>query len=68
MVYNLSDHSLDKATLSALEKGLHFAVAPSRLPIEEIVTGVEVALTTLSKSNAKTYVSARMKSYARQTC
>ena len=37
-VMNLTNKILDKHTLSILEKGLNFAVALKRIPVEEIIT------------------------------
>jgi hypothetical protein len=40
-VVNLSGNPLDEAVYSALRKGLNYAVAPTVLPTEDILTGVE---------------------------
>jgi hypothetical protein len=54
VVHNLSDYPLDQATLSALAKGFNFAVAPSRVPTEDIITGVESAVFSLPEKEAET--------------
>jgi hypothetical protein len=38
---NLSSIPLEDAVYSALSKGLNYAVSPARLPIEDLLTGVE---------------------------
>jgi hypothetical protein len=44
---------LDDATHSALVKGLNFAISSSILPIEDILRGVEKAVSTLRVENAE---------------
>jgi hypothetical protein len=52
-VVNLSGKPLDDAVYSALRKGLNYAVAPTVLPIEDIVTRVEKAIRTLPAETAE---------------
>ncbi|GLV46463.1 hypothetical protein CBL_20796 [Carabus blaptoides fortunei] len=54
VVYNLSDEALDKDTAEVLTKGFNFAVAPLRIPVEEIVCSVESAIQKLEKDTAET--------------
>ena len=51
-VINLSKKHLDEDTHSILEKGLNFSVAPTKIPFEEIITGVEAALHTMNYEEA----------------
>jgi hypothetical protein len=51
-VINLTDNDLDGETISLLAKGLNFAIAPTRVPKEEIATGVEAAVRSLHKMEA----------------
>ncbi|XP_046387902.1 uncharacterized protein LOC124157319 [Ischnura elegans] len=51
-VVNLTDIHLSDAAISVLSKGLNFAVAPARLPKEELVTEVEYAVRKLPKEEA----------------
>ncbi len=44
VIINLTDKQLDPPTISALKKGLNFAVAPNRIPTEKIISGVEAAI------------------------
>ncbi|CAH0718915.1 unnamed protein product, partial [Brenthis ino] len=43
-VVNLSKQTLDESTIQVLSKGLNFAVAPTRIPYENIICAVEDAL------------------------
>ncbi|XP_071448005.1 uncharacterized protein [Hetaerina americana] len=52
-VVNLTDIHLSDAAISVLSKGLNFAVAPARLPKEELVTEVEYAVRKLPKEEAE---------------
>lgn len=36
VVYNLSDHSLERTTTDVLVKGFNFAIAATRIPVESI--------------------------------
>jgi uncharacterized protein (UPF0335 family) len=54
IVINLSDSELNSATKSVLAKGLNFAVAPQRIPVEDIITGVETGIYKLSSDDAET--------------
>ncbi|GLV34532.1 hypothetical protein CBL_07175 [Carabus blaptoides fortunei] len=54
VVYNISDEALDKDTTEVLTKGFNFAVAPLRIPVEEIVCSVESAIQKLEKDTAET--------------
>jgi hypothetical protein len=47
-VVNLSGKLLDDAVYSALQKGLNYTVDPAILPKEDILTGVERAVKSLS--------------------
>jgi len=46
-VINLSDQKLEDGTLSLLQKGLNYAVAPRATPIEEILVGIGRAVRSL---------------------
>lgn len=46
-VINLSDISLDYATESILKKGLNFAITPNKIPVEEVISNIEVAIKNL---------------------
>ena len=52
-VINLSDQKLDEGTLSLLQKGLNYAVAPRAPPIEEILAGIEKAVRFLPVEQAE---------------
>ena len=49
----LSGKPLDDTVYSALRKGLNYAVAPTVLPIEDILTGAEMAIKTLPAEMAE---------------
>ena len=42
-VINKSDRNLTECELSVLQKGLNFAVTPTRVPVVEFITGIESA-------------------------
>jgi len=46
MVVNLSGEMLDDRVTSLLQKGLNYAVTPHTIPIDDIWTGVEDAIST----------------------
>ena len=50
---NLSNKPLDDSLRSALQKGLNFAISPTTLPIEDIITGVEKAVHSLPVETAE---------------
>lgn len=52
-VINLSKVELDQATTEVLSKGLNFAMAPKRIPAEEVICGVEIAIRDLPKPEAE---------------
>jgi hypothetical protein len=52
-VINLSDVPLEESAVSALSKGLNYAVAPSRVPVKDIICGVEKAIKTLPIESAE---------------
>jgi hypothetical protein len=49
----LSNKPLDDGLQSALQKGLNFAISPTKLPIEDIVTGVEKSVHSLPVETAE---------------
>ncbi|XP_071444026.1 uncharacterized protein [Hetaerina americana] len=51
-VINFTDYQLTNAHISILSKGLNFAIAPTKIPKEEIVTEVEYAIRKLPKGDA----------------
>ncbi|XP_072037110.1 uncharacterized protein [Amphiura filiformis] len=53
-VINVSDCDLNEHEQSLLKKGLHFAVSPTKIPVDDIVTAVEsaVRLVCLGSSEA----------------
>ena len=53
-VINLSSRLLSDAEVSLLEKGLDFAVTPTKIPATEIVAKVESAIRTLDSEQADT--------------
>ncbi|XP_072384331.1 uncharacterized protein [Diabrotica undecimpunctata] len=53
LVYNFSNFRLDEATKSVLSKGFNFAVAPARIPIENICE-VESSITNIPSDTAET--------------
>jgi hypothetical protein len=53
MVVNISSKPLDDAVYSALQKGLNYTLAPTLLPIEDMLTGVEKAMKTLPAEKAE---------------
>jgi hypothetical protein len=52
-VINLSNQELDEGTVSLLQKGLNYAVAPRAPPIEEFLTGIEKAVRSLPVEQAE---------------
>ncbi|XP_072395251.1 uncharacterized protein [Diabrotica undecimpunctata] len=54
LVYNFSNFTLDEATKSVLSKGFNFAVAPARIPIENIICEVESSITNIPSDTAET--------------
>ncbi|PNF41399.1 hypothetical protein B7P43_G14428 [Cryptotermes secundus] len=52
-VVNLSGVPLEEAAYSALSKGLNFAVAPSSIPVKDILCGVEKAVMVLPEETAE---------------
>ncbi|GJQ84850.1 hypothetical protein Trydic_g471 [Trypoxylus dichotomus] len=53
LVYNLSGTHLDKTSKSVPTKGFSFAVAPPRLPTENIICGIEPALQKLDTNSTE---------------
>jgi len=51
-VRNCSDRILSDPELAVLAKGLNFAVAPSKVPVEDIITETESACRNLPKNKA----------------
>ena len=52
-VVNLSSSTLTQSEMEVLGKGLNFAVAPERVPLVEIITGVEAIAGRLSTEEAE---------------
>jgi len=52
-VINLRNEILDDTVSSQLQKGLNFAVTPQSTPIEDILTGVEKAMSSLPIEKAE---------------
>jgi hypothetical protein len=52
LVINLSTHPIDENTTRLLEKGLNFAIAPRKIPIEDILCSIENSIKNLP-DNAK---------------
>lgn len=46
-VINLSDFLLNHATESTLRKGLNFAITLNKIPVEEVISNIEVAIKNL---------------------
>lgn len=53
MVYNLSSHALSEDAINSLAKGFNFAIAPTRIPVESIICGVESAVSNLDTNSAE---------------
>ncbi|XP_046998339.1 uncharacterized protein LOC124613666 [Schistocerca americana] len=53
VVVHLSSEVVDEAAVSVLAKGLNFATIPKRMPVEEIISTVEVSLFRLPKVQAE---------------
>ncbi|XP_047000473.1 uncharacterized protein LOC124616213 [Schistocerca americana] len=52
-VVNLSSHTLSEATTAILAKGMNFAVAPKRVPKEDIIESVEASVRHLPQAEAE---------------
>ncbi|XP_046998204.1 uncharacterized protein LOC124613537 [Schistocerca americana] len=52
-VVNLSSHTLSEATSAILAKGMNFAVAPKRVPKEDIIESVEASVRHLPQAEAE---------------
>jgi hypothetical protein len=52
-VINLPSVNIDDTTISVLEKGLNFAVAPSTIPTEEIISNIEETVSKLPNDTAE---------------
>ena len=52
-VVNMPSRLLSTAEKSALAKGLNFAPAPKRIPVPDIVAGVEESLIKISTAEAQ---------------
>ncbi|XP_049964591.1 uncharacterized protein LOC126485030 [Schistocerca serialis cubense] len=52
-VVNLSSHTLSEATTAMLAKGMNFAVAPKRVPKEDIIESVEASVRHLPQAEAE---------------
>ncbi|XP_072398131.1 uncharacterized protein [Diabrotica undecimpunctata] len=53
LVYNFSNLELNEATTSVLSKGFNFAVAPARIPVENIISEVESSITNIPPETAE---------------
>ena len=51
-VVNLSHVSLNDSDTKVLEYGLNFPIAPSRIPLKELMCSIENAVTNLSEESA----------------
>ena len=60
-VKNLSSRSLTNAQESLLKKGNKFAIAPSKIPVLDIISGVELGLSQVNFANKCSINSARSK-------
>lgn len=52
LVVNLSSYQLSDTARSVLSKGLDFAVAPSRIPVEDIISNIEASISHLPDREA----------------
>jgi hypothetical protein len=52
-VINLSEAPLEEAAVSALGKGLNYAVTPGHMPVKDIICGVEKAIRALPIESAE---------------
>ncbi|KAL3271708.1 hypothetical protein HHI36_022180, partial [Cryptolaemus montrouzieri] len=48
IVHSLSKIALNDSAVSALSKGFNYAIAPNKIPLDEIICGVEPAIKTLT--------------------
>ncbi|XP_046395822.1 uncharacterized protein LOC124163079 [Ischnura elegans] len=53
VIVNLSKLPLDPAAQSILQKGFNYALTPKKIPVEEIISGVESAIGHLPPSAAE---------------
>ncbi|KAF2882048.1 hypothetical protein ILUMI_24127 [Ignelater luminosus] len=53
VVHNLSKHHLDEAAQSVLAKGSNYALAPTRILVEDITCGVESSISNIDKNAAE---------------
>ncbi|XP_046405042.1 uncharacterized protein LOC124170364 [Ischnura elegans] len=53
LICNIAGIQLSDAATSVLAKGLNFAFSPRHIPVEDIITGVEVALRKLPHQDAE---------------
>ena len=53
VIVNLTDYKLDDPTISILTKGLDYAIAPKRIPVEDIIVQVESAIKPLSAEQSE---------------
>ena len=60
-IKNLSSRSLTNAQESLLKKGNKFAIAPSKIPVLDIISGVELGLSQINFANKFSIDSARSK-------
>ncbi|XP_060531998.1 uncharacterized protein LOC132705430 [Cylas formicarius] len=52
-VHNISAYHLSDTEVSVLNKGFNYAIAPKRVPVEEIVSNVEASLSTIDEQDAE---------------
>ncbi|CAH0551306.1 unnamed protein product [Brassicogethes aeneus] len=43
-IHNISSFPLDKAAQNVLAKGFNYAVAPTQIPVEDIICNIEAAI------------------------
>ncbi|KAK5638774.1 hypothetical protein RI129_013069 [Pyrocoelia pectoralis] len=48
-VHNFSNINISQDAINILQKGFNFAITPKRIPVENIITNVEIALTTVEQ-------------------
>ncbi|KAK5640242.1 hypothetical protein RI129_011053 [Pyrocoelia pectoralis] len=48
-VHNFSNTNISQDAINILQKGFNFAITPKRIPVENIITNVEIALTTVEQ-------------------
>ncbi|KAK5644538.1 hypothetical protein RI129_005838 [Pyrocoelia pectoralis] len=51
-VHNFSNTNISQDAINILQKGFNFAITPKRIPKENIITNVEIALTTVEQPTA----------------